>query len=83
MILKWFTNLSFNLENLPKWANAALQSIREQDGEWIVGTPQGPAKVRIIHRNEFGVLDQLCYSTVWNGSLRSIAGSKEMIVEVK
>lgn len=29
----------FNLENLPKWANAAFQSIREQDGEWIVGTP--------------------------------------------
>ena len=73
----------FNLENLPKWANAAFQSIREPDGEWIVGTPQGSAKVRIIHRNEFGVLDQLCYSTVWNGSLRSIAGSKEMIVEVK
>ena len=47
----------FNLENLPKWANAAFQSIREQDGEWIVGTPQGSAKVRIIQRNEFGVLD--------------------------
>ena len=30
----------FNLENLPKWANAAFQSIREQDGEWIVGTPR-------------------------------------------
>ena len=57
MILKWFTNLSFNLENLPKWANAAFQSIRGQDGEWIVGTPQGSAKVRIIQRNEFGVLD--------------------------
>ena len=26
----------FNLENLPKWANTAFQSIREQDGEWIV-----------------------------------------------
>jgi hypothetical protein len=47
----------FNLENLPKWANATFQSIREQDGEWIVGTPQGSAKVRIIQRNEFGVLD--------------------------
>ena len=28
----------FNLENLPKWANATFQSIREQDGEWIVGS---------------------------------------------
>ena len=27
----------FNLENLPKWANATFQSIREQNGEWIVG----------------------------------------------
>ena len=60
----------FNLENLPKWANTAFQSIREQDGEWIVSTPQGSAKVRIIQRNEFGVLDHY-------GSVRSIASSKE------
>jgi uncharacterized membrane protein len=66
----------FNLENLPKWANAAFQSIREQDGEWIVGTPQGSAKVRIIKKCVWS-FGSLCYSTVWNGSVRCIAGSKE------
>ena len=42
----------FNLENLPKWASAAFQSIKEQDGEWIVGTPQGSQS--ITQRNGFG-----------------------------
>lgn len=46
-----------NLENLPKWASTAFQSIKKQNGEWIVDTPQGSAKVRITERNEFGVLD--------------------------
>ncbi|SRR6266540_1518484 len=46
-----------NLENLPKWANTAFQSIKIQDGEWVVDTPQGLAKVRITQRNDFGVLD--------------------------
>ena len=30
----------FNLEYLPKWASAAFQSIKEQDGEWIVKVPR-------------------------------------------
>lgn len=46
-----------NLENLPKWAGQAFQSIKKQNGEWIVETPQGAAKVRITERNEFGILD--------------------------
>jgi hypothetical protein len=46
-----------NLENLPKWASTAFQSIKEQDGEWAVDTPQGSAKVRITKRNDYGVLD--------------------------
>ena len=35
----------FNLENLPKWASAAFQSIKEQDGEWIVGYSTRISKV--------------------------------------
>jgi hypothetical protein len=46
-----------NLENLPKWAGVAFRSIKKQNGEWVVETPQGPAKVRITERNEFGILD--------------------------
>ena len=35
----------------------AFQSIKQQNGEWIVETPQGSAKVRLTERNRFGVLD--------------------------
>ena len=47
----------FNLENLPKWANKAFQSIKHDEGGWIAETPQGSAKVSLTHRNDFGVLD--------------------------
>lgn len=46
-----------NLENLPKWAGVAFRSIKKQNEEWVVETPQGPAKVRMTERNEFGILD--------------------------
>jgi hypothetical protein len=42
---------------LPIWASLAFRSIKQQNGEWIVKTPQGSAKVRIVERNRFGVLD--------------------------
>jgi hypothetical protein len=47
----------FNLENLPKWASKAFQSIKHVESEWIAETPQGSAKVSLTHRNDFGVLD--------------------------
>jgi len=47
----------FSLNNLPKWASMAFQSIKQQNGEWIVETPQGSAKVSLTERNRFGVLD--------------------------
>ena len=47
----------FNLENLPKWASKAFQSIKHDEGVWIAETPQGSAKVSLTHRNDFGVLD--------------------------
>jgi hypothetical protein len=46
-----------NLENLPKWASKAFQSIKHVEGEWIAETPHGSAKVSLTHRNDFGVLD--------------------------
>lgn len=46
-----------NLENLPKWAKTFCRSIRRSDGEWIVETPQGPVKINIAEKNDFGILD--------------------------
>jgi Polyketide cyclase / dehydrase and lipid transport len=46
-----------NLENLPKWASKAFQSIKQVKSEWIAETPQGAAKVVLAQRNDLGVLD--------------------------
>lgn len=43
--------------NLPRWARGLLQSIRPADGGWIAETPQGPVRIRMADKNEFGVLD--------------------------
>ena len=47
----------FNLENLPKWASKALQSIKQVKGEWIAETAPGSAKISLTSRNDYGVLD--------------------------
>ena len=47
----------FNLENLPKWASKAFQSIKQDNDEWIAETAQGSAKISLTQRNDFGVLD--------------------------
>lgn len=44
-------------ENFPKWASGLGAALQQVDGEWIVHTPQGPARVRFSERNAFGVLD--------------------------
>lgn len=46
-----------HLENLPKWATTFCRSIRETKGQWTLETPQGPVKVRMAEKNDFGVLD--------------------------
>ena len=46
-----------DLANLPKWAPAFVQSIEEEDGQWVAQTPQGPVTMRIAPKNEFGILD--------------------------
>ena len=46
-----------NLENFPIWARMACHSIKLLNGEWIAETPQGQAKVRIMERNNLGILD--------------------------
>jgi hypothetical protein len=46
-----------NLENFPIWAKMECRSIKLLNGEWIAETPQGQAKVRIMERNDLGILD--------------------------
>ena len=45
------------LENLPKWATAFCLSIRPENGAWVAETPQGPLRIRISGKNNFGILD--------------------------
>ncbi len=54
-----------NPENLPKWAKGLGTSVKKHGADWIVDTPQGPAKVRFADKNNFGVLDQ--YVTTVSG----------------
>jgi uncharacterized membrane protein len=62
-----------NLENLPKWASKAFQSIKRVEGEWIAETPQGSAKVSLTYRNDFGVLDHPESIVFRSRSIRSSA----------
>ncbi|WP_309133681.1 SRPBCC family protein [Cellulomonas sp.] len=43
--------------NLPRWAPGLGSSVVHRDGDWWVGTPEGPARVRFAPPNPFGVLD--------------------------
>jgi hypothetical protein len=44
-------------ENFAKWASGAGTSLRRAEDEWIIDSPQGPARVRFTERNAHGVLD--------------------------
>lgn len=42
--------------NLPQWASG-LGALRQVDGRWLAGTPDGTLTLRFSPRNPFGVLD--------------------------
>jgi len=46
-----------NPANLPQWATAFCQSIRQAGSEWVMQTSVGEMKVRFIPLNEFRVAD--------------------------
>ena len=48
-----------DLANLPKWATAFCLSIKQDGEDWLARTPQGPVKMRITPRNDFGILDHI------------------------
>jgi hypothetical protein len=43
--------------NLPSWANGFCRSVRRDGAEWIIETPEGPARLRFVTWNQWGVLD--------------------------
>lgn len=51
--------------NLPRWATAFVQAVRQVDGAWYVDTPAGAMKFRFYPRNACGVLDH--YVTMPSG----------------
>jgi Polyketide cyclase / dehydrase and lipid transport len=46
-----------NPANLPRWATAFAQSVRQTGSGWIVETRDGPMGIEFVAENEFGVLD--------------------------
>lgn len=44
--------------NLPLWSRSFCLSIRQEQGQWIAETPQGPIKVRIATHRQLGIADQ-------------------------
>ena len=48
-----------NPANLPRWATASCKSVRQERGDWIMETPQGPVKIRFVAKNDLGVLDHV------------------------
>lgn len=46
-----------NPANLPQWATAFCQSIRQAGVDWVMQTPAGEMKVRFVPPNEFRVAD--------------------------
>lgn len=48
-----------DVHNLPLWASGLCESVRAENGHWIVQTPQGEASLRFVERNDFRVLDHV------------------------
>ena len=46
-----------NPENLPQWATAFCLSVRPNDGDWVIETPDGSMRIRFVEKNPFGILD--------------------------
>lgn len=47
----------FDVHNLPKWAKGLGDSVKKSNGGWVVQTPKGPAGIRFVEPNPFGIAD--------------------------
>ena len=50
-----------NPESLPLWATTFVHSIKQVNGEWVIETDKGSAKIRIAEKNTLGILDHTVY----------------------
>ncbi|EKD93797.1 MAG: hypothetical protein ACD_28C00060G0005 [uncultured bacterium] len=46
-----------NPENLPSWATGLSGSIAKMNAEWMADSPIGKIKIKLVEKNNFGVLD--------------------------
>ena len=46
-------------ECFPKWVQSFCQSVNKSGDEWFMETPGGPAGIRFVPANKFGVLDHV------------------------
>ncbi|HEY2553262.1 MAG TPA: SRPBCC family protein [Streptosporangiaceae bacterium] len=44
--------------HLPEWAPGLGSSVEQVDGQWLVQTPAGRARIDFVSPNDLGVLDQ-------------------------
>lgn len=44
--------------NLPLWSRSFCLSIRQEQGQWLAETPQGPIRIRIATHRQLGIADQ-------------------------
>ncbi|WP_173918143.1 SRPBCC family protein [Halobacillus sp. Marseille-Q1614] len=51
--------------NLAAWAKSFCLAVAKKDGDWIVETEDGWAKVQFVEKNSYGVLDH--YVTMGSG----------------
>ncbi|WP_101841925.1 SRPBCC family protein [Halobacillus sp. Marseille-P3879] len=52
--------------NLPAWAKSFCLTVANRNDEWMVETEDGPAKIRFVDDNPYGVLDH--YVTIGGGA---------------
>lgn len=54
-----------NPMHLPEWAKSFCLSVRKENDDWVVQTPDGPMVLEFAARNPYGILDH--YVTVAPG----------------
>ena len=47
--------------NFEQWAAGLGQNFRQQDGEWLFGDADNPARIHFTPKNPFGVADHTVY----------------------
>lgn len=46
------TDYVSDVARFPEWPTSFCLSVRQADGEWLMETPDGPATIRFVERND-------------------------------